>query len=1067
MISIPAKYRLRKALRTNSISQLIFPATAWEEHAVEQGKTVSINGNNILISAKPLKETPHGFDDVVVASDDKYKWSSAAQIDNPKWNDLFALRDEIALKLKGQLKLIEEIQPTAGTHYQPGLRKPQMGAIYSVLGHWRCSEDPATVVLPTGTGKTDCMVALAAMQTTECVLVVVPTDTLRTQIADKFLSHGVLQKNMLLPIGAPYPLVGVLETGLESESEVKTFCNACNVVVTTVSLLRTFSPQQLSMLAERCGILFIDEAHHVKAPTWLKLRTQFEKRRILQFTATPYRNDGKHIDGKLIFDYPLLNAQKEGYFTQLKLRELWAVVDGDEAIAAAAVETLKADLANGFDHVVMVRAKGISKAENLKSIYEGLGSPFNPVVIHSQLPMKEIAARLDALKARQSRIAICVNMFGEGFDFPELKIAALHDIHQSLSVTIQFTGRFARSKLNVGAATIIVNRAVGEVNESVNSLYAATGGADWNLVLTQLTSTENARQTEKQDFFDSFASRDGTVHIQGIKPKMSTVAFETKCANWNPYALKELPIYRHRFGDLSISLKEETAYLITMAHGEVEWAPSSKLTERSFDLYVFFWDSKTNLLYINSSNNESLHEDLARAVAGPEARLINGLDCFRVLDGVKRLLLRNMGLTDRLRRSVRFVMFSGADIRAYLESANTFGTQKTHIFGDGYNGKTRITIGTSKKGRVWSWQEAKDVLEWKRWCRGVGAKLTDSTIKHDSFIQEMLVPEDISAPPDLFPLTIEWPDELYRRGEESVLIGNGSLAVPFFEIGLELIDPQPASPLHFAVECDDFSSKYIIEFGAQGVSYRSDDDLIISLGRRRMVLSEYLAKAHPIILYEKDCWSRGDQLFKLQERTLNNFDIQKIATWNWQGVDLTKESQKLTKRPDSIQKRTIETISAPSWDRTYEVIFDDDSSGEAADIVGITIDDATLYVDLFHCKYTKTKPGKRLDDLYVVCGQAIRSVKQADDIDRFFLHLMHRERERLTKHKVTRFERGDFKELSRLRALAHTVHREFRVFIVQPGLKKSIITPDLRDLLGSTELFLNTLRGIKLKVIGS
>lgn len=660
-------------------------------------------------------------------------------MDNPKWNELFVLRDEIALKLKGQLSLIEEVQPIGAIPYQPGLRTPQIGAIYSVLGHWRCSKDPATVVLPTGTGKTDCMVALFALQTVACVLVVVPTDALRTQVADKFLSHGVLLKNGLLPISAPYPIVGILETGLESESEVKTFCNACNVVVTTVSLLRTFSDKQLSMLAEQCGLLFIDEAHHVKAPTWLKLKTHFEKRKILQFTATPYRNDGKHIDGKLIFDYPLRKAQEEGYFTQLILRELWAVVDGDEAIAAAAVATLKADLANGFDHVVMVRAKGIFKAETLKSIYDNLGGSFNPVLIHSQLPTKEIATRLETLKTRQSRIAICVNMFGEGFDFPELTIAALHDIHQSLSVTIQFTGRFARSKPNVGAATIIVNRAVGEVDESVNSLYAATGGADWNLVLTQLTSTENARQTEKQDFFDSFASRDGTVHIQSVKPKMSTLVFETKCSNWSPYALKGLPIYRHRYGDLSISVKEETAYLITIAYGEVEWAASSKLTERSFDLYVFFWDSRTNLLYINSSNNESLHEDLAKAIAGPEARLINGLDCFRVLNGVKRLLLRNMGLTDRLRRSVRFVMFSGADIRRYLESANTFGTQKTHIFGDGYNGKSRITMGTSTKRRVWSWQEAKDVLEWKRWCRGVGAKLTDSTIKHDSFIQEMLV----------------------------------------------------------------------------------------------------------------------------------------------------------------------------------------------------------------------------------------------------------------------------------------------------------------------------------------
>lgn len=35
-----------------------------------------------------------------------------------------------------------------------GLRTPQVGAIYSALGHWACSSELATIVMPTGTGKT-------------------------------------------------------------------------------------------------------------------------------------------------------------------------------------------------------------------------------------------------------------------------------------------------------------------------------------------------------------------------------------------------------------------------------------------------------------------------------------------------------------------------------------------------------------------------------------------------------------------------------------------------------------------------------------------------------------------------------------------------------------------------------------------------------------------------------------------------------------------------------------------------------------------------------------------------
>ncbi len=49
-------------------------------------------------------------------------------------------------------------------------------------------------------------------------------------------------------------------------------------------------------------------------------------------------------------------------------------------------------------------------------------------------------------------------MFGEGYDFPKLKIAALHAPHRSLVPTIQFIGRFARTNdVSTGDATLIAS----------------------------------------------------------------------------------------------------------------------------------------------------------------------------------------------------------------------------------------------------------------------------------------------------------------------------------------------------------------------------------------------------------------------------------------------------------------------------------------------------------------------------------------------------------------------------------------------------------------------------------
>ncbi|WP_163024745.1 DEAD/DEAH box helicase family protein, partial [Pseudomonas viridiflava] len=64
----------------------------------------------------------------------------------------------------------------------PGLRKPQLAALYATLGH--LVVDPsstATVVMPTGTGKTDTMLALIIAARMARTLILVPSDALRTQ----------------------------------------------------------------------------------------------------------------------------------------------------------------------------------------------------------------------------------------------------------------------------------------------------------------------------------------------------------------------------------------------------------------------------------------------------------------------------------------------------------------------------------------------------------------------------------------------------------------------------------------------------------------------------------------------------------------------------------------------------------------------------------------------------------------------------------------------------------------------------------------------------------------------
>ena len=57
-----------------------------------------------------------------------------------------------------------------------GFRPPQIGAFHAVKSHWVVSDAPATLVMPTGTGKTETMLALLVSEPVERLLVVVPSD---------------------------------------------------------------------------------------------------------------------------------------------------------------------------------------------------------------------------------------------------------------------------------------------------------------------------------------------------------------------------------------------------------------------------------------------------------------------------------------------------------------------------------------------------------------------------------------------------------------------------------------------------------------------------------------------------------------------------------------------------------------------------------------------------------------------------------------------------------------------------------------------------------------------------
>lgn len=1072
-LSFPSKYRFIFKIGKNRIAQLRYRSQSESRLATEtfkegrySGDVLTIGKLRVLISKSKYSDLPNGIDDLLVRQESGHlRWSEGIEKKHLELTDIANNVADALDSWNGHFVFREE-QTLPSGDVKPGLRPPQIGAIHAALAHWKVSNAVATVVMPTGTGKTDTMIALLAHTRPSCLLVVVPNDALRTQIALKFSELGVLQLNGSFPYDVSYPVVGTLKEHLENGNAIDKFFRTCNVVVTTMPLLSHFSALEQERVAQNCSHLFIDEAHHTPAPTWRRLKRAFEKKSILQFTATPFRNDGQHIDGRVIFEYPLLQAQQEKYFRNINLLEVWDPINPDRTIATAAIARLRADIKSGFDHTLMARARSIDRANDLLKIYEELGSEFYPQVVHSELPRTIIDERIALLRSKKSRIAVSVAMFGEGFDFPGLKVAALHDIHQSLAVTIQFTGRFTRTDQNVGDATVVVNLADQRVDDSVKELYAQN--PDWNVLLRKLTEGANERQKAKQQFFDSFDKLQHTVPIQNIRPKMSTVVYATSKANWKPWKIEDVISGEQLVGKLAISMAEGIAYFVAREEEEVPWASIKELRNFAFQLYAFHWDKDRRLLFINSSNMDREFDDFANAALGGDAKLLKGGQVFRALSGIKRLLLRNMGLSDRIRRSVRFTMLSGDDVESGISGAQSHGRDKTHLFGDGYDGENHVTVGCSKKGRIWSWAVAPDLLQWKRWCGGIGSKLVDSSIDPDSFLKDSMVPEVLTARPQLFPLAILWPDEFYDRPEDAINIAIRGAMVPMFDVGIELIERDESGPIRFKLQSEENTYRYHINYSEEGVTYIPDDaDLTIRVGSKSSKMSELFARWHPVVRFEQDAFSRGDQLLRPRQRKLTIFDTNRIVVLDWASIDLTKESQGLEKAPDSIQRHVISHITSSEWPSNYSIVFDDDAPGEAADIVALSIQSTDLCVDLFHCKFSKAKTGKRVKDLYEVCGQAQKSIKWRENPARLLSHMLKRETSRLKRWNVTRFEQGDAKGLQEIRYQVRTLRPVFRVFVVQPGVSKSGVTDDQKELLASTQLYLSETVGIEFNVICS
>lgn len=945
-----------------------------------------------------------------------------------------------------------------------GLRSAQLGAIFAIKSHLTVSNKPATIVMPTGTGKTETMIATIISEKCIKTLIVVPSKLLRDQTVKKFVELGILRKIGVVPKDTINPSVGCLLTTPSDISELRLIIEESNVIISTVSLLKNFSDSYIDLLANECTTLIIDEAHHVAANTWSEIKGRFSNQTCLQFTATPFRNDGKKVDGEMIYNFPLAKAQAQNYFQPINFLPIYEFEEekSDFEVARNAVGVLKKDIKNQLPHIILVRAKSKDRAKYLfEEIYLRNYPEYNPVMIVSGVGERNKKEYLAQINSLQSRILVCVDMFGEGIDIPNLKIAAIHDKYKSLPITLQFIGRFARTQVGLGNATVVANIADEEVGESLKELYAQD--SDWNEMLNVLSDKAIGRELTLQDISRGFKGS-GTkgIPVNQLIPKVSMIPFKTKSKKWRWENWTR--VFFEEKCQFYVNEDKKLLVIIEMSDTKVDWTNYKDINNINWNLHILYWNEEKSIFFINSTD-KSIANNLAEEIFEHHQR-ITGEDVFRSLYGINRLMFATVGLNSAIDGPIRYKMFAGIDIAQGLSEAQKENSIKSNLFGVGYNGSGKVSIGCSYKGTVWSkWVESIDY--WVEWCDDIGDKILNPDIDVSHILEGALVPVVIDERPKVVPYKISWPIELDLRNEETIGIELPFSKVPIYTIDICLSNHDENGVLSFYVGNELFSEEFElhIETGKYSFKKTKNANAIIYLGKsKRMTLENFFNEYPPTIKFVDQSALEGNLLVRIKTAPAV-FNRSNIMKWDWIGTNIRKESQGIDKERDSIQYKVIDFLKRNA---EYCVIFDDDDSGEIADIVTIFDQGNQLVFGFYHCKYSHgDNPGARVKDLYEVCGQAEKSVGWMQDPKGIIDRMIKRENIRLRAGKPSRFERGNLKKLNEVKNKMRVFPAKAEIFIIQPGVDSANISLEMDRILCGTSSYLMETYSLPLKLICS
>lgn len=295
-----------------------------------------------------------------------------------------------------------------------GPRDYQLDILWQIVEAIEAGHRRILVQLPTGGGKTVLATALLASASSAQFLVhrdELLKQTSRTLWGSK-IPHSFIASDRAFDARAAVQLCGI---------------------ATLAKRLREALPPD---------IIIVDEAHHAVSSSWSEVIAAFPDAIIVGLTATPQRLDGRGLDGQfdhLILGPPVRWLIDEGYLSDF---DYYAPPPGseDEAALIGDVVAHYQRLAGGGQGIVFASSREHSRSivtefqlAGVRSLHvDGTLSP----------TARDEADRL--FRSGEVTLESNVNLFGEGYDIPNIMYCAIARRTQSLSWYLQMVGRALR-----------------------------------------------------------------------------------------------------------------------------------------------------------------------------------------------------------------------------------------------------------------------------------------------------------------------------------------------------------------------------------------------------------------------------------------------------------------------------------------------------------------------------------------------------------------------------------------------------------------------------------------------